>query len=545
MKTAIRLALLLLFGACSCFAQGACPSGSPISGNHCYFISSAAGNDSNNGTSESTPWANAPEMSSCTGTCATATPTGGTVFIFRGCDTWNFATIGQWDLRGYSGSAGNYIYYGGFDQTWYNTSVCSSGWNRPIFSGEGTWPAGAGPLQFVFTYGDSYYRIAWIEFTGMYYTGNQTNSYISAGQSQNFEIDHSYFHGVTYGSISQEPYLVNLNGGGRPGVSGEMDHNVCTGVDATTQGQGLVCLAAVGDGLEVDHNWFEWADNCIGGSEIFLVHDNTFNHCGIWSSVTGGVVHNNQYEQNSDPPSTGSITYNNLFENAGDGAHSLVTQIAPPASGQDYYFNNVTTNFQGIGGDPLISCYGSGPGTCNIFNNTFECGIDSGSGSPPSRDCVRNGDHGATTTNLNYNQLITSSDSPISNSSGTVNQTPNPNLTQTLSAANGQGYTISNDFAPTNGSGSTIQAGMSPSTLATMCSTISAVSSEAGTACLSSTTAGVTLATSPYYAVGGSPVTPVARFTNGSVNNDEGAFAFGSGISGQPNPPFGLVATLE
>ena len=57
----------------------------------CFYIA-ANGSDSNNGTSEATPWLHAPGMTSCTGSCASNAPSGGTGYIFRGGDTWHFGT---------------------------------------------------------------------------------------------------------------------------------------------------------------------------------------------------------------------------------------------------------------------------------------------------------------------------------------------------------------------------------------------------------------------------------------------------------------------
>lgn len=552
----MRYRVLLLFILAACFApaahgQGACPSGSPISGNHCYFISAQSGSDSNKGTSESTPWANAPLMSTCSAACASfGTPQPGQVFIFKGCDDWNFATIGEWNLIGVSGSAGNLIYYGGFDQTWYNTGTCPSAWSYPKFDGQGTWPSTNVYHMFkMYGGGANYWRIAYIEFTGLYWTGNISPGYISAGEDSNFEIDHNLFTGATYGTIANDAYEIDLTAGGSyPGVtSAEVDHNVFDNSNNSNY-QGVVELAAVGATLEADHNWFGYTDNCIGGGGVFKIDHNTFNYCGTYSSVTGDNVHNNCFENNEDPPSTGSLVYDNLIENCGDPNNSVVTQLNPVTGTTSYVFNNVWTNYVSTGGgqDPF-TCHGQspGPGTCEPFNNTMECGTDSGTNSPPSLTCIKNGDGGATTTLVNYNHFITSG-TPTTNTQGTLTSTPNPNLTQTLSAAEAGGcYGIAKLFAPQFNTCATVGAGMSGSTLGSLCSTISGIDAAAGTACQYSTTAGVQLVMSPYERVGGDNVNAVARLTSGSANNDAGAYALGSAISGQPSPPSGLTVTVQ
>jgi hypothetical protein len=135
----------LLFPAIS-HAQGTCPSGLPVSGTHCYFIA-GSGADTNNGTSESTPWLHAPGMPNCASTCAGVTPAAGEGFIFRGGDTWHRSAStsdstdvpmgGQWTTS-HSGTSGSCsfpsttsscIYYG-VDTTWYS----GGSFARPIIN---------------------------------------------------------------------------------------------------------------------------------------------------------------------------------------------------------------------------------------------------------------------------------------------------------------------------------------------------------------------------------------------------------------------------
>jgi len=82
-------ALLTSFSLSGSVAANGCPSGAPVTGNHCYFIA-ANGSDANSGTSESSPWLHAPGMPNCTANCAAHTPVAGEGFIFRGGDTWHF-----------------------------------------------------------------------------------------------------------------------------------------------------------------------------------------------------------------------------------------------------------------------------------------------------------------------------------------------------------------------------------------------------------------------------------------------------------------------
>ena len=148
-RTAILMACILSAGRAFA-AGGACPSGanyinpanpigalvtlSSIGVTSCYFASQQSGaSDSNAGTSEASPWKNIPGMASCASTCASNTPTGGVGYILRGCDSWLNTTLPiNWN---WSGSSGNPIYIG-MDKTWYNSSVCPSAWNRPIWNAQ-------------------------------------------------------------------------------------------------------------------------------------------------------------------------------------------------------------------------------------------------------------------------------------------------------------------------------------------------------------------------------------------------------------------------
>jgi hypothetical protein len=74
-----------------------------------YYISTS-GDDTNNGTSKSTPWKNAPGMPDCSDNCD-ITPQPGDRFLFKGGDTWAMGdtAIGL----DYDGSAGNPIIWDG------------------------------------------------------------------------------------------------------------------------------------------------------------------------------------------------------------------------------------------------------------------------------------------------------------------------------------------------------------------------------------------------------------------------------------------------
>lgn len=126
-------------------AGGPCPTGAnylnssgsfvtlgSLSVTNCYFIL-ATGLDTNTGTDETHPWLHSPGMATCTSSCFAVTPSAGVGFIFRGCGTWGNSNLPI--LWNWSGSSGSPTYIG-VDQTWYNTTNCSSTWNRPAWDAQ-------------------------------------------------------------------------------------------------------------------------------------------------------------------------------------------------------------------------------------------------------------------------------------------------------------------------------------------------------------------------------------------------------------------------
>jgi len=93
----------------------------------CYnLLRGLFGNDSNNGTSKTSPWQNAPGMQTCAKLCNSTTINPGDSIILRGGVTWPNASF-MWNLPG--GATGNPVYVG-VDQTWY----AGSSWVRPVLA---------------------------------------------------------------------------------------------------------------------------------------------------------------------------------------------------------------------------------------------------------------------------------------------------------------------------------------------------------------------------------------------------------------------------
>lgn len=507
------------------------------------FYIAANGSDSNSGTSKSSPWLHAPGMSGATGNAAGYTPVAGDQFVLRGCDTWTLT--GQWNLPS-SGSSGNLVTWGGLDQAWYNTSVCPSGWNRPILSGGGAWPGSAAQAAMEFN-STTYNSIQWLEFTNFYWTRGGQVKLMDIGGSGHNDIENNYVHGMvnatpnTNGSASFAIY----DGSGKGNT--KILYNVLDLSDSSsTAQQTFNGMYGYETGAEIAYNYMAYMGSCAVIS-VTLFHDNVLDNCGI-PDTEGEGLHNNNYENNSERPG-GSFYYNNVTTNSGGAANlpgvSVVNWQLAPSTGQTVYvFNNIFANMPEQGSSP-ISCSsksGNGVGTCVIFNNTIECGFHSDGA---NFSCIENGDGGSPNATLNamYNHQISSkSGSSLYNleNGSTISATPNPNLVETVSAATSGGYSLSNFFAPTSSSGSTVGAGGSASTMQGYCSTISAINAAAGAACQYDATQAVS------YNTGSHTVAYPARTANPrptTGNWDTGAYQYASGNT--PNPPTGLAAQIQ
>ena len=143
-----------------------------------YYIDYETGDDSNNGTSTSTPWKLAPGMQGCLITDAndnncrarTHATTSGDLIILKGGVTWPKECF-SWDWY-----FGNATYFG-VDLTWYTGAA----WTRPILDLEGT-EATLSPEssnRMLRAYGTDQI-VDNIEFTGMAQLHGLTNGYAPA-----------------------------------------------------------------------------------------------------------------------------------------------------------------------------------------------------------------------------------------------------------------------------------------------------------------------------------------------------------------------------
>lgn len=535
-----------------------------------YYVA-ASGSDSNNGTSETTPWMHAPGMPNCTGTCASVTPNPGDSFIFRGGDTWHAgnssaspyigtASCGSntcgwtWTWSGsssscnYEGSAlGNNgptssCIYIGVDKTWYSGAVFA----RPIINGDNptstsivsscTYPFDNGPRfiqignQGAGTNSTSYVILDNFEFMGNCWdTGSGQGPASAIGRYGTYiDIINSYFHGWTRTSsgLDNAPEI----GGYSPTVLSHNieDYDVFDGSDSYCITVDQCSGDAIStDAYMVEHCIFRWiAAGISGESNQVAVHDNLFEHL---YETSDGVTHGDidfMYG-NSLPSSDPTYFYNNTVRNSEMGQGIALTRSTGTGSAV-YVFNNV---FFGIV-NACLTFYSTDTtaGAYYVTNNTFDypCSIGSdGSGNPQDPNGVMyfQNDH----------MIGFGCTGPVSSSCGAsldgapLTVTDNGDeIFQTESVANGQGYTTSNNYQPASTSGATYHAG---GDLASSCSTYSADS-----ALCSGSTGG-------YTNTAGSGTIPAALVSpqpsRGSTW-DAGAYQYAAGSGPVPAPAAGM-----
>jgi len=487
-----------------------------------HYISKSLGSNTNSGTTKTTPWASLPGMASCNSNCASYTPGAGDSFILYGGDTWGASDLGiEWQWGGTSGSP----IYVGVDQTWWNSSVCgSSAWCRPIFNAGHAACAQASD-DFINVYTNANYTtFDNIEFTGQ--DGGGSYVYVS---SPNIEVKNMYMHGWATGTNNS---VGGVYGAGT--IDGSSFHDsVIDGSDTNKNFfNGVymefplvynVYIRYVVSGFLGNFNILH--DNVVENPVISCCgdHANSLFNFGPYSGNTI-IMYNNVVRH-----TTGCSGCVNMWYDGNTGVSSSLVS---------YGFNNVLFDFNPSnimisGGHP------AGPwGTYHWFNNTIECGTDT---NLIGAACFGNGETGNTLTVKSTNDHAISS---VNGSTGcSINggacSSVTTDLLQSLSTANGQGYTSSQTYAfsPTSGSNATVGTGTNNQAL---CTTISAINPAAGSACQSDTTYAVAYNTTNH------TVTP-ARTPNARPSSgvwDIGAYQYG-GTTGGPNPPTNLTAVVQ
>lgn len=566
---------LLLISANGFAVGGACPSGAnyvnssnptgalvPLSHygiTSCYFIA-ANGSDSNTGACEvasggcTGPWSHAPGMSTCTGTCASVTPTAGEGFIFRGGDTWHMGnsgaspyTGGAWFFTN-NGNSSNQIYFG-VDSTWYT----GNSWARPIFTGDNPTSTSTTltscPYQIAPSSGGSsntmlsMYSIAYnivdnFELTGLCESdlnGSETDTYIRYGSAYAMTFLNLYIHGwthVQFGNPSNPvectPTTVCFNihgfqGGGEPLVP---DDTVLFTVIDGSDSDPLAMMACYCDWWNVGYSYIgNQSDVVVRYPHLF--HDNLYEYW--YENGHGNVV-----ESVGDPTGT-NANYNNVYRhiNVPNAAGDPLIWLNPQVGYTDYFFNNLSYD---IGSMEIFNVgqNDGNQGTMAVFNNTWQINSNSGNGS--IFGCT--GVYSEPLVAANNHYII---DTAAYGSGCMAGLTATTNLLMSNATATADGYMTSETYAesPTSPSSPTVGAGTNEGTLnGAFCSALStaAVSdptlSDAATACLSDTRYACTY-NSGNHTVTCPARTAVARPSSGAWH--VGAYQYGG--SPAPAPP--------
>jgi hypothetical protein len=536
-----RIVRWSLFALLACAGLTACASATT------YYIA-ANGSDSSNGTSKTSSWQHAPGMPSCSGTCASTTPQPGDSFIFRGGDTWHFGsnsgtpyTGGTWAwTKGGSSSNCNLnasasgvvktsCVYIGVDQSWFS----GSSWARPILTMDN--PLSTGQPGSC-AHDDSGYNgveinASYVIFDNFDIQGNCLGGNPTAGwtgtNGNQVEFSNNYYHGWTLSASAVADSYPEIGYGGGSGFV-LVDHNVFDGSDSTFGASiGQASGKALGVGTEVAYNVFWRLTNGMiaGTSMLTSVHDNQFYY--LIEPIVGGV-HGNIIEWLGSGPAGSTYFYNNLMYTSGEGEG---VDMYTGTSGTAYIFNNISWQYRAVFGSLITNgafgsnCYmGEVSGTFNFFNNTSD--------SPCSFEQPR----GTISLIFENNHFIGFSSPALSAfaSNGSANTDNGGEVFQSESAANGQGYTTANNYAPTASSGATVGAGKN---LTSFCGGIG--DSAAAAACTRGY-AGVTYNRANHTAVLNAPT---SRPSSGAW--DTGAYQFSSAGSGRPNAPTGLSATVQ
>lgn len=512
-----------------------------------HYVSSSLGNDSNSGTSKTSPWAHAPGMPTCMANCAAYTPAAGDQFIFYGGDTWTVANF-QWNIT-WSGSSGSPIYFG-VDTTWYKASVCGSSFCQPVFDFQNTMVSSScdGVSCAGVIVNANYVTVDNIEFLH-YEMANanlrtQYRSDIIHGNENMSQtgvtIENCYFKDWGMEGTVAPGTSADTGGGGVDGgfwgndaliLQGNIvdDQNGSCGSPAT----GCYTGGGVSAGYITKDNICRYTNGCFDSDVpgvLFqgnVVHDMELSTDQASGSDTGN--HENQIYGKCWGYYIGNIVYNTPA--------GATLQLNPDSScqinGQTYYTANnmldMTNTYSQCwvdrGSTAHFIHYND---TCKTANSTtYFARAQTDSGTCPISVSIINSD----TVIDNYS----GSASPVT-TSGTSSVTPFVNvdggcgspsqitittsLAMSTSTANSQGYSLSDWWQPTLASNSTVGAGTNESSqcsglLTGLCSALD-------------------------------PTDPLVSLVSrlASTSWDVGAYQF-SGTSSVLQPPTGLVATVQ
>ena len=481
-----------------------------------YYVSKSSGLDTRTSTQakvNTTPWAHLPGMNSATSNAAAYTPISGDTFILMGCDVWVSTDLPvTWDWSGTTITV---------DNTWYNTTNCPSGWNRPVFDAGGNSIADFGwMMEIARNSGTTGDVVNNIEFKGFATTdGRMVGCYNTCST---FTFSNNYFHAWHFTTDNQcEVFQL-----GASTVGGTITQNVIDGSDRVgTSGSQGTCGGIF---LTLPHNFTNNVIHDIPNSIVGYTNNDSI------AVISGNLLYNSL-------ESAGGVNHANTMETLGGGTYYIHDNVIHHDlqnggevmmignSGEtDYIWNNVMYDL-GAGQPPNFpqtSGQGAIPGP-HFWNNTIVA---------LTQPCFFfSGQSGATfgTVDIKNNHCIAGSLYGAGATVTTLITTPNVLMSPATAAS--QGYTSSQTFAysPTLISNGTVGGGTN---LTSSCSGSNAgLCSDTAYACSQQTIAGVVQSVCP------------ARTANTRPSSgawDAGAYQFSGSTPTASTPTFSPVAGI-
>lgn len=390
--------VIFLLGGGTAFAAGTCPSGLPVTGANCYFIA-ANGSDANSGTSESSPWMHAPGMATCSGVCASASPSPGQGFIFRGGDIWHFGnsslspyTGGEWHMDNWAGGTCNYegttsgCIYWGVDKNWYS----GTSWARPILSGDNPTSTSlvASCAHQVGTdnnatalyngeYFDNFEMTGFCSSRNPASTGPGQDIWIFYGGTGNIFETNLYIHGwtaTTAAGTSNSTIPCTLLGGSTQGTAAQF--LIGDVIDGSDSNAGACAWGTFPTFAHMKDSIVRYTTQGVGQG-CHDIHDNIFEYISNPNLPT----HGNILECNGDASgSTPNVFYNNTMRHINSNFFSSgqVGWWFCPNTTPEYWFNNLAYDTGGYNDGNVWAIAGTtqypdctNTGTQKMFNNTF------------------------------------------------------------------------------------------------------------------------------------------------------------------------------
>lgn len=525
-----------------------------VAGTNIYYVDNVGGSDSNTqaqAKSKSTPWAHAPYMASWPGT-VTYSHTAGDCFVFKGGDTWVNADAIN-DTAGGSSSAQDYF---GVDKTWYS----GSSFARPIFDAQSALTPATKMNQAA-----DYVTFDNWEF--IHLSCSSSSGPIAAFNSNAHHvpiITNNYFHNFTApsgGCGSDANFIATYYSYSTPPCDGLYDHNVVDGSDNSDNGYYAVNATLPNTCDTFTHNVIHDVCSAISTYSQLVAYNLIYNisawNSGVFNCYTSGGFHPDAIQTATDSDVHDNVIYNMFCGEVVQVSPGVPQSYRGVGMGVSHPVDNIYNNVLysncpvpielGTGGDPA-----STSGTANIYNNTLECNGNATVGSNAGGQCLSLYLNFSTLTIANNHlicyQVVSGSCESSSGTNSycvdvspftcgthtvtTLNYTQSSEVYQTVSTANGEGYTSSETYAysPISSTNSTVT--VSATNLTSSCSS---------TVLLCSDTQYGSAQSSSNQSVAGR--TQNSRPSTGSWQ--AGAYTFGSSSSGQPAPPTGLLATVQ